>query len=114
MALGLVSVINRQDIGGLRLIIADVQLSSGANWTAAGEAFGAAQIPNVKGDIVLVLPQPNAAAGVNSPVVAWDPVTQKLLCYGTAGSASGLTAIAGATDLSAMKARVLILCTGIG
>jgi hypothetical protein len=98
----------------LILFIVDVQLSTGANWTAAGEAFDVAQIPGAKGDLIAVIPQPNAAAGVNSPSVAWDSVTKKLLCYGTAASATGLTAIADSTNLSTMKTRALCFVTGTG
>jgi len=114
MALGAVNTISHQEIGGLRLLIVDVQLSAGANWTAAGEAFDTAQIPSAKGELLAVIPQPNAAAGVNSPVVAWDSVTKKLLAYGTAASATGLTAIADATNLSGMRCRCIVLCSGIG
>lgn len=114
MALGAVNAISHQDIAGFRLIIADVQLSAGANWTAAGEPFGVAQVPHAKGEILAVIPQPSASAGVNSPTVAWDPATKKLLAFGTAGSATGLTAIVDNTNLSSMTARVLVLCNAIG
>lgn len=114
MALGPVNTIRFWDAGGVRFLIVDVTLSAGANWTAAGEAFDTAQVPNAKGDLLAVIPQPNAAAGTNSPTVAWDPVTKKLLAYGTAGNATGLTAIVDSTNLSGTKCRCLVICSGIG
>lgn len=115
MALGTVTPVGPQvDLGGLVLQIVDIQPSSGANWTAAGEAFDIAQVPGGKGRLIAVIPQPSAGAGVNSPTFGWDPVTAKLLAFGTAVSGTGLTAIANSVDLSTFKLRALCISTGIG
>lgn len=115
MALGTVTPIGPPvNAGGLVLQIIDIQPSTGANWTAAGEAFDVAQVPGAHGQLLALLPQPSAGAGVNSPTFGWDPVARKLLAFGTAGSATGLTAIAGNTDLSGFKLRALAITTGIG
>lgn len=43
MALGTVSVVGQAQIGPLKIVTYSVQLSSGANWTAAGETFDVSQ-----------------------------------------------------------------------
>lgn len=114
MALGTVNTITQTNIGGLSLFVVDVQLTAGANYTTNGEPFDVAQIPGAKGALIAVLPQPGAGVGINSANVQWDHVNKKLKAYGTAGSATGLTEIANATNLSTQTARIVCLCTGIG
>ena len=114
MALGTVNTIAQTNVGGMSLFVVEVQPSAGANYTTNGEAFDVAQIPGAKGQLLAVVPIGGHSVGGNSAQLTWDHVNKKLKAYGTAGSASGLTEIANATDLSAQRARFICLCSGIG
>lgn len=114
MALGTVTTLSSHAFGNLALHIVDVQLTAGANYTTNGEPFDTAQIPNAKGALLAVIPQPGASVGGNSATVMWDPANKKLKAYGTGVSATGLTEIANAVNLSAQTARLLCLTNSIG
>jgi len=114
MALGTVNTLTQTNIGGLSLLIVEVQPSAGANYTTNGEPFDTAQIPNAKGQLLAVVPIGAHSVGGASAQLTWDHVNKKLKAYGTAGSASGLTEIANATDLSAQRARFICVTAGIG
>lgn len=116
MALGTVTVVGKQAIMGEHgYAFVDVQLSSGANYTTNGHGFDIAQIPGAaSGTLVAVLPcGTGGSVGANGATVRWDQVNKKLQCFGTAGSASGLTEIANGTDLSAQVVRLLVFYTGV-
>jgi hypothetical protein len=114
MALGTVTTLTQKYLDGLGIAICDVQPTGGANYTTNGEAFDVAQVPGAKGTLLAVIPQPGSSVGGASATLMWDATNKKLKAYGTAGSASGLTEIASNTDLSAQRARVICLYTGIG
>lgn len=114
MALGTVQVIREVTLPGLTMFVVDVQPTTGANYTANGEAFDTAQIPGAEGTLVAVMPQPSHSVGGASANLMWDHVNRKLKAYGTAASAAGLTEIAAAVDLSAQRARLLCFVTGTG
>jgi len=114
MALGTVVPVFQTTLPGLSLFIVDVQPTTGANYTTNGEPFDVAQIPGAKGSLLAVIPQPGHSVGGNSATVVWDQVNKKLKAYGTGVSASGLTEIANAVDLSAQRARLICLCSGTG
>lgn len=108
MALGTVTLVKKTVFGDLNVWIVDVVPSSGANYTTNGEAFDVAQIPGASGSIIHVAETPAVVQGANATVTVWNPTTKKLMAFGTAGSATGLTEIANNTDLSGKTARLLV------
>ncbi len=108
MALGTVTVVKKTVFGDLNVWVVDVQPSSGANYTTNGEPFDVAQIPGATGSIVHVAETPSVLEGANATVTVWNPTTKKLMAFGTAGSATGLTEIANATNLSTKSARLMV------
>lgn len=50
----------------------------------------------------------NNSVVTTTPTFQWNTSTGKLQAFGTAGSAGGLTEIAAATDLSALKVRLWV------
>lgn len=114
MALGSVTRVRQVPLGNITLFIVDVQPSAGANYTTNGEPFDTAQIPGASGELVAVVPLPGHSVGGNSAQLTWDHNNKKLKAYGTAGSASGLTEIANATDISAQRSRLLCFVLGAG
>ena len=111
MALGTVTVVKRTVFGNMRVTIADVNPSSGANYTTGGEVFGAAQL-GLTGQVVAVVPVGSPIDATNKTVLQWNPATGKLVAYNqTANTDVGLIEAASNTDLSgaAEKQRLLIL-----
>jgi len=113
MALGTVTLVKKTVFGDLQTWIVDVLPSSGANYTTNGETFTAAQLPGQGaasgGTIQAVFGTAGVLQGSASPVIVWNQTTSKLMAFGTAGSASGLTEIANNTDLSTRPVRLVVL-----
>lgn len=110
MALGTVTKVDAWVEGNKRVRIYDIQLSTGANWTAAGESLTPAMVGLRK--IVAV----NALGPARSAVptgfqVTYDYTNQKLiaLAQGTAGAAVAMVAVTGNTDLSTFTVRLEIV-----
>lgn len=109
MALGAVTLVKAGVVGDMRFFVVDVVPSSGANYTTNGETFDVAQIPGCPSTSTLLGVDVTGASSVggNLPVLQWDATNKKLKAYGTAGSATGLTEIAAATNLSTVTARAI-------
>lgn len=101
MALGTVTAVKRGVFGDLRYTIADVNITSGANYTTGGETFGAAQI-SATGSILAVI-QVGSGSALRRSV--WLPSTTKLMALAAATDVE----IAASTDLSAANDRVRLL-----
>lgn len=114
MALGSVRNVRQGSMGEMGYTICDVQLTAGANYTTGGSAFDVAQVPGAHGALLAVVCASGGTTGVNAPTVAWDPVNKKLMCFGTAASASGLTEVAANVDLSGITVRLFCFYSTIG
>jgi hypothetical protein len=116
MALGTVTSVKRGYIDGMAYQICDLQLTSGANYVTNGDTFTAANIPGASStaQVFGVFVISTSSQGGPASLITYDAATTRLRAYGTAGSASGLTEIANGTDLSAQKARILVLYNTLG
>lgn len=105
MALGTVTEVKTGVFGDLRYAIVDVQLTSGANYTAGGEGFDVAQIPGFKSVVYDV-----TGDIANGYQVQWIPSTKKLMVRqgdnANVAAAPGVE-VAGNTNLSAVTARLI-------
>lgn len=101
MALGTVTAVKRGVFGDLRYTIADVNPTSGANYTTGGETFGAAQV-NQTGSVLAVF---QVGSGTNLRRVVYIPSTGKLQALAAATDVE----IAASTDLSAAADRVRLV-----
>jgi len=101
MALGTVTAVKRSVFGDVRVTIADVNGSSGANYTTGGETFGAAQV-NQTGTVLGVF-HVGSGTALRRPV--WLPSTGKLMFLAAATDVE----IANGSDLSAAADRVRLL-----
>lgn len=111
MALGTVTPVTTIQLSGANLHIVDVQLTSGANYTAGGEGFDVAQVPAASGKILAVVPV--GANTTNSPMVVWDKTNKKLKLYGTAAAATGFTECTAGGDFSTYSSRCLVITDGL-
>lgn len=115
MALGTVKLIKQGNAGEMGFSIVDVQLTSGANYSSGGEAFDIAQIPGAKGTLIAVVTPPaGQAATPLAASVSWDQTNKKLVLYGTAAGATGVTQATAAGDFSGQVARCICFYTTIG
>jgi len=102
MALGTVTHIKKGVFGDVRYTIADVNMSSGANYTTGGEPFAAAQL-NATGTLLSVI---QVGSGTALRRAVWDKGNKKLLALAAATDIE----IASNTDLSAAADQVRLLC----
>lgn len=106
MALGTITKIDGYADANKRIRVVDVQPSSGANWTAAGESL----TPTMLGIRRITFAECNV--GLSSTptgfIFRYDYVNQKLvaLAQGTAGAAVALVAVTANTDLSTFTVRI--------
>lgn len=101
MALGTVTHVKQGVVGDLRYVIADVNITSGANYTTGGETFDAAALRRT-GTIQAVL-QVGSGSALRRSV--YLPSTGKLMALAAATDVE----IAGSSDLSAANDRVRLL-----
>jgi hypothetical protein len=107
MALGTVTVVTRYKNANKRVTVADIQLSTGANWTAAGESLTPAMVGMRK--IEEGVPLGLASNGTLTFQVTYDHTNNKLIASGqnaTPGPAVGQPAVTGNTNLSAYTVRM--------
>lgn len=102
MALGTVTPVKRGVFGDLRYVIADVNVSSGANYTTGGEPFAAAQL-SLTGSLLSVV---QVGSGTALRRARWDKDNKKLMALAAATDAE----IAGNSDLSAAADQVRLFC----
>ena len=112
MALGAVTIRKQGGgLGDLWYVVADVALTSGANYTTGGEVFAAAQV-NRTGNLLAVI-EVGGGSGGDGYKVIWDSVNKKLMVFqgdnANAAAAPGVQ-VAGNTNLSAVTKR--FLCVG--
>ena len=108
MALGTVTIITRYKDANKRVVVADIQLSSGANWTAAGESLAPSTLGLKKIEEAVVM-GPAANSTPLSLQVGYDFTNQKLIAYGqnaTPGPAVGQPVVTGNTNLSGYTVRI--------
>lgn len=108
MALGAVTKVSGGDyvIGNKKVRTRDVVLSTGANWTAAGESLTPAMV-NLRRVISATCEL--ADNGTLSFQVDYDIANKLLIAYGqnaTPGAAVGQPKVTGGTDLSAFSVRI--------
>lgn len=112
MALGAITKVSRGsfNVGNKAVRIVDVVLSTGANWTAAGESLTPAMV-GLKG-IVFCAP---ALATNSTPLtfqVRYSITSQVLLAFGqnaTPGAAVGQPAVTDNTNLSGYSVRLMFI-----
>lgn len=107
MALGTITMVDKTTFGNRRVRVADVQLSTGANWTAAGESLLPTQV-GLKRIIAAKILGPATNGTLAFPVM-YNHATNKLLAFGTnatPGAAVGDPAVTGNTDLSGYTVRI--------
>lgn len=107
MALGTVTEVKQGVFGDLRYAIVDVQLTSGANYTAGGETFDVDQIPGFKSSVMSVV-----GAAANGYQVQWIPGTKKLQVRqgdNANVAAAPSVEVAASANLSAVTARLTCL-----
>lgn len=110
MALGPVTIRKQGVFGDLRYVIADVQPTSGANYTTGGEPFAAAQVSQT-GTLLGVMVIGGGIDATNKRVVEWDAVNKKLVVYEqTANTDVGLIEAAASDNFSAAADSVRVLC----
>lgn len=111
MALGTVTKVDGYVVSNKRVRIVDVQLSSGANWTAAGETLTPAMVGLRKIIAVNALGPALKSATPTGFQVTYDYTNQKLiaLAQAVAGAAVALVAVTANTDLSTYIVRLEII-----
>src|SRR5262245_58931357 len=108
MALGTVILVDKSTFGNRRMRIYDIQLSTGANWTAAGETL----TPRMVGMSVIFGANVLGPATNGTPLsfqVGYNYTTQKLIAFGqnaTPGPAVGQPVVTGNTALSGYTVRI--------
>lgn len=106
MALGAITKVDAYAEANKRVKVVDVVLSTGANWTAAGESLTPAMVGLRK------ITWADCNLGLSSTPtgfqVRYDYVNSKLvaLAQGTAGAAVAMVAVTAGTDLSTFTARI--------
>lgn len=106
MALGAITKVDAYVEGNKRVKVVDVVLSTGANWTAAGESLTPAMVG------LRTITWADCNVGLSSTptgfIVRYDYAGQKLiaLAQGTAGAAVALVAVTTNTNLSTFTARI--------
>lgn len=110
MALGSITKVDGYVIGNKRVRIVDVQLSTGANWTAAGESLTPAMV-GLRRIVAVNALGPARSSTPTGFQVTYDYTNQKLiaLAQAVAGAAVALVAVTGNTDLSAFTVRLEIV-----
>lgn len=108
MALGAITKIDSYTDSNKRVRVVDVVLSTGANWTAAGESLTAAMVGLTK--ITWVDCNPGLSSTPTGFIVRYDYTNKKLvaLAQAVAGAAVALVAVTANTDLSTFTARLRI------
>jgi hypothetical protein len=108
MALGTLTKVDAWVQGNKRVRVYDVQLSSGANWTAAGESI----LPSQVGLRKIVEAKILGPAMNSTPLafqVAYNHTTNVLVAFGTnaaPGAAVGDPVVTGNTNLSGYTVRI--------
>lgn len=109
MALGTMTLVDKYTISNRRVRVFDVQLSTGANWTAAGESI----TPQMAGMKQRITSANILGAAQNGTPLAfqlsYNHTTNKLVAFGTnavPGAAVGDPVVTGNTDLSGYTARI--------
>lgn len=113
MALGTVTEVAKGVMGDRRYAIVDVQLTSGANYTADGEAFDFDKVPGFRSQIDFV----SAELGIANPpaagaVVTWDRTNKKLVYFRSDNPNAAITELieaAASANLSALTARLFVI-----
>jgi hypothetical protein len=107
MALGTITKVDSYVMGNKRVKVVDVQLSTGANWTAAGESLTAALVGLRK------ITKADCDLAMNStPLtfqVRYDYTNSKLIAFGqnaVPGAAVGQPVVTANTDLSGYTTRI--------
>lgn len=112
MALGSVTIRKQGAVGDLWYVIADVQPSSGANYTTGGETFAAAQV-NRTGTMLGVMQVGGGSQNANAPLPKWDAGNKKLMIFKAVDATTvGLAEAASNSDFSAAANSVRLLCVG--
>jgi hypothetical protein len=108
MALGAITKVDGYVEGNKRIRVVDVILSTGANWTAAGESLTPAMVGLRR--ITYVDATLGLSATQTGFLVRYDYVNSKLvaLAQAVAGAAVALVAVTAGTDLSTFTARLRI------
>lgn len=107
MALGAKTKVVAYKNANKRVVVYDIVMSTGANWTSAGESLTATDIGFRK--IEEATPLGPASNGTLSFQVAYDFTNSKLVAYGqnaTPGAAVGQPKVTGNTDLSGYTVRM--------
>lgn len=106
MALGTVTKVDGYAVGNKRVRVVDVVLSTGANWTAAGESLTPAMVGLTK--ITFAECNLGLSSTPTGFQVRYDYTNKKLiaLAQAVAGAAVALVAVTGNTDLSTFTARI--------
>jgi hypothetical protein len=106
MALGAITKVTDYVAGNKKVHVRDIVLSTGANWTTAGETLTPAQV----GLTVVEHCGPGLATnGTLSFQVMYDITNQKLIAFAqnsTSGAAVGQPKVTGNTDLSGYTVRL--------
>lgn len=111
MALGTVTHVKQGVVGDLRYVIADVNVTSGANYTTGGEEFDVAQLKRTGTLLAVQVCGRGGVDATNRVFVEWDATNKKLAAYNqTAGTDVGLIEVAANTDLSATADKVRLFC----
>lgn len=109
MALGTVTVVTRYKVSNKRVVVVNIQLSTGANWTAAGEPLTGVTHPQLGlKKIEEAEPQGLATNGTLTFQTTYDFTNGKLIASGqnaSPGPAVGQPAVTGNTDLSGYTVR---------
>lgn len=107
MALGTLTKVDSYTAGNKRVRVYDIQLSTGANWTAAGEPLTPAMV-GLRRIVGANVMGPALSSTPTGFLVRYDFTNQKLvaLAQGTAGAAVALVAVTGNTDLSTFTVRI--------
>jgi hypothetical protein len=110
MALGTITKIDGWVNGNKRVKVVDVQLSTGANWTAAGESLTPAMV-GLRRIVAVNALGPARSSTPTGFQVTYDYTNQKLiaLAQGTAGAAVAMVAVTANTDLSTFTVRLEII-----
>ena len=111
MALGTVTHVKQGVLGDLRYVIADVNVTSGANYTTGGETFTPDSLRRT-GTILGVIQLGGGANAANQVIVKYDTVNKKLMAFGATDATSvGLIERAASVDLSSAAniVRLLVL-----
>jgi len=102
MALGTVTHVKQGVVGDLRYVIADVNVTSGANYTTGGEVFNAAALSRT--GTLLAVQQVGSGSALRRTV--FIPSTGKLMALAAATDVE----IAASTDLSGANDKVRLFC----